>query len=346
MQNKINIQRIIIIWLVIVSIVYYLFTQWSYSLSNYYNEVGLVHYENSNFTGAIEYYQKSLKYSPDDSVVLYNLATTQIEQWEYEEGLQNLEKSLENFSFNYLWTELTKNDIYDSQMMAYYYNSDYDKLEKLVDTLLYENKDNLIANYYKADIELNNYEFEAALWYINRYLENDPDDEESKYLKWDILYYQWNYLEAIEYFDTTRNYYSAGFASFYARDFNRAIYYFDKSINQEYSDSIDAQIPDRIENIMRALSYYFLWDYQTSHDIYMTVIENDYQENKYKVIPFFTLVQYHLWGISKEWKNFLEDKVDIDKLIEKESEIQNIFIEKSLSEYSDFLYQNYIYSGK
>jgi hypothetical protein len=48
-------------------------------------------------------------------------------------------------------------------MMAYYYNSDYDKLEKLVDTLLYENKDNLIANYYKADIELNNYEFEAAL---------------------------------------------------------------------------------------------------------------------------------------------------------------------------------------
>lgn len=346
MQIKINISKILVSLLIIISIVYYIFTQWVYSLSNYYNEVGIVASEKENYSEAIKYYKKSLKYIDDDSVVWYNLASEQLNIWEYEESLISLDKSLKYYPKLSLWWDLAKSEIFDMQMLIYNYLEEYEKLEELVDKVLSEDINNLYANYYKADIEFYNNEYQAALWYINRYLENDPDDEESKYLKWDILYYQWNYLESIEYFDTTRNYYSAGFASFYARKFDQAIDYFNKSIQQESTDSMDAQNTERIEEIMLALSYYYIWNYQASYDKYIDVIENDYEEYKYKVIPFFTLVQYHLWGISKEWKNFLEDKVDIDKLIEKESEIQNIFIEKSLSEYSDFLYQNYIYSGK
>ncbi|MGB2110814.1 MAG: hypothetical protein ACPHY8_02660 [Patescibacteria group bacterium] len=52
-----------------------------------------------------------------------------------------------------------------------------------------------------------------------------------------------------------------------------------------------------IKNIMLAISYYFSEDYNTSNEIFTEIIKQDYQEYKYRVLPFYTLAQYYSTGI-------------------------------------------------
>lgn len=339
-------QKFFGILLIIVSIIYYWYTSWIHSFSNYYNNLWNIEYEDNFFTWALQNYQKSLRFTPNDPVILFNLWQVYYNLWDYESSLEYIDKSYENYSKMTFGSDLRMNEIIEFKMRNYFQLAQLDKLEKLVNETLNKNQNHLIANYYKAELLFHEAEYISALGYIDRYLEIEPDDNESLYLKGDILYYYGDFKQAVKYFVQSNNYYSAGFSSFYSYDFSSAIQYFDLSIQQNYWDSIDSEIEDRNEDLYRAISYYFNKDYQSWVDIFQEIIKQDYSEDKYEVIPFYTLSQYHLWEIDQQWLKFVEDKLDVDELIENESKIQKLFIEKSYSEYTDFLYQNYIYSGK
>lgn len=340
---KMNISKIFVIWFIALSIFYYIFEYSSNSIWVYYNDIWYEMYEQKNYSWAINQFEKWVKFDYNNPVIWYNLALAQNELGEFEESLISCQKSLDNLDINYTFS-IVKWEINNLIMTNYFNLWDYEKLEQIVDEELNLNSKNLFANYYKAEIQLYNYEYNSALGYINRYLEIDWEDEEALYLKWDILYYQWNYKKSTEFFVNTKSYYSAGFASLYSYDFESAVKYFELSLEQEFWESIDSHDDQLIKNIMLAISYYFTKDYNTSNQIFTEIIKQDYQEYKYRVLPFYTLAQYYSTGIIQWWEDYIEGKLNTDKLIEKQSTINKIFIEKNLDEFKDYLYQNYIYS--
>ncbi len=339
-----NISKIFTIWLVTLSVFYYMFENGSNRIWVYYNDIWHDMYEQENYSWAINQFKKWVKFDSNNTVIWYNLGLAQYNIGEFEESLLSSQKALDNKEVNYS-SNILKWEINNLIMTNYFNLWDYEKLEKKVDEELNLNSKNLFANYYKAEIQLHNYEYNSALGYINRYLEIDWEYEEALYLKGDILYYMWDYKKSVELFVNTKNYYSAGFASLYSYDFENAVKYFELSLEQEFWESIDSHDDQLIKNIMLAISYYFTKDYNTSNQIFTEVIKQDYQEYKYKVIPFYTLVQHYSRWLTKWWKNYIEGKLNYDTLIEKQSTIDSIFIEKSLDEFKDYLYQNYIYSG-
>lgn len=338
-----NISKIFVIWFVIISIVYYMFEEWSNSIWVYYNDIWNDMYEQKNYSWAIKQFEKWVKFDYNNPVIWYNLGLAQNDIGEYENSLISSQKALDNFDINYSF-RLLKWEI-NNLIMANYFNLwDYEKLEQIVDQQLNLNSDNLYANYYKAELQLHNYEYNSALGYIDRYLEIDWEDQEALYLKGDILYYMWDYGKSVDFFIDTKNYYSAGFASLFSYDFENAVKYFELSLDQKLWESIDSHDDQLIKNIMLAISYYFCEDYSKSNEMFTQIIKQDYQEYKYRVLPFYTLVQYYSNGITQWWEDYIEGKLDADKLIEKQSTINKIFIEQNLDEFKDYLYQNYIYS--
>ncbi len=339
-----NISKIFTIWLITISVFYYMFENGSNRIWVYYNDIWYDMYEQENYSWAINQFKKWVKFDYDNPVIWYNLGLAQSDIGEYEESLLTSQKALDNYVVDYS-SNLLKWEIKNLIMTNYFNLWDYEKLEQIVDEELNLNSKNLFANYYKAEIQLYNYEYNSALGYIDRYLEIDWEDEEALYLKGDILYYKWDYKKSVEFFVNTKNYYSAGFASLYSYDFENAVKYFELSLEQEFWESIDSHDDQLIKNIMLAISYYFTKDYNTSNQIFTEIIKQDYQEYKYRVIPFYTLVQHYSGWLTKWWENYIEGKLEYDTLIEKQLKIDSIFIERNLDEFKDYLYQNYIYSG-
>lgn len=341
-----NVQKYLWVIFLIIVIGYYAYTQWSNSISNYYNNLWNTQYEQNFLTWALQHYQTSLKYMPNEPVVLFNLWQVYYDLWEFESSLEYIQKSQKNYSQLIPGSDLLLKDVNDIEMMNYFQLGEYEKLEKLINDYLDLDQNNLIANFYKAKLLFYDAEYIWALGYIDRYLQMQPEDEEALYLKWDILYYHGDFWEAIAYFEQTKNYYSAWFSSLYARKFSDAAKYFELSVNQEVWESVDSHIENKNEQLYIALSYFFNDDFHTSAEKFKEIIKQDYSDNKYEVIPFYTLVQYNLGWLDKQWEDFIEAKLDTQKLIQNSQEIKELFLENNFEKYSDFLYQNYIYSGK
>lgn len=305
--------------------------------------------DQGKYEESILLYKKAIKVNPDEAMIHFNLWSAYLAIDDYPRALVSFDNALENLIKLSLSEQkvygLTQADIYAEMWAVYFALWDYDSTKKYLDMTLKIDEDHSEGLYYMAVFLSHSWDLRESLFYIDKYKQNNEIDLDLNYTQADNYYFLWDYSRAVKIYLETKNYYSAWLSALYLKDYENALKYFDIFLKEDQSDSLDFRLLERNETFYIAYAYYLSWNYKEADKIFESIIWNDYDDIRPMIYVFYTLTRYEL-NKSGAWELYINQELDIKRLLKYREEIEETFFDKGLDWMDDFLHHNYIYLVK